>query len=233
MLKAVLFDMDGVLYDSMPSHARAWQETFLSRDIPCTYEEFYLHEGRPGFSTINLVFQRTFNRDASQEEIQEIYKQKSDLFKQYDKQVVMPGIQELLAKVKACGLQMQIVTGSGQASLLENLNKHFPGYFTKELMVTAYDVKHGKPHPEPYLQGLKKGGILPHEAIVVENAPMGVESSVAAGIYTVAVNTGPMPSTVLSDAGANSLYPSMQAFADDWEAFFERMNENFKKTGTS
>jgi len=219
--------MDGVLYDSMPSHARAWQETFLSRNIPCSYEEFYLHEGRPGFSTINLVFQRTFNRQATEKEIQEIYRQKSDLFKKIDRQVLMPGIQELLEQIKKDGLQIQIVTGSGQASLLDNLNKHFPGYFTRELMVTAYDVKHGKPHPEPYLQGLKKGGIQAHEAIVVENAPMGVESSVAAHIYTVAVNTGPLDPTILTDAGADCLYPSVQAFADDWSSFYRKSQKDF------
>ena len=216
--------MDGVLYDSMPIHARSWQETILGLDIPCTYEEFYMHEGRTGFNTINLLFQRTFNREATQEERERIYAQKSQLFKTYDKQTVMPGVLELLSKMKRQGLQTQIVTGSGQASLLDNVNKHFTGHFLKETMVTAYDVKQGKPHPEPYLQGLKKGGLSPQEAIVVENAPMGVMSSVAAGIYTVAVNTGPLDDSVLLDAGANKLYSSMQAFTDDWENFFSEFN---------
>ena len=225
MLKAVLFDMDGVLYDSMPIHARAWEETILSLNIPCTFEEFYMHEGRTGFNTINLLFQRTFNRDATQEEQQRIYAQKSALFKEYDKQTIMPGVLGLLSKVKSYDLQTQVVTGSGQASLLENLNKHFPGCFSQETMVTAYDVKHGKPHPEPYLQGLVKGKLSPHEAIVVENAPMGVESAVAAGIFTVAVNTGPLDDQILLDAGAHCLYPSMQAFADDWENLVERIKK--------
>lgn len=71
-------------------------------------------------------------------------------------------------------------------------------------MVTAFDVKHGKPHPEPYLMGLEKGNkLISHQAIVVENAPMGVESAVAAGIFTIAINTGPLDEQVLWDAGAN------------------------------
>lgn len=221
MLKSVLFDMDGVLYDSMPVHARAWEETFCSYHIPCTYEEFYLHEGRPGFGTINLIFQRTFQRDATQQEIDEIYAMKCRLFKQYDEQLIMPGALEVLAKVKASGLKIVLVTGSGQASLLDNLDKNFPGYFQQELMITAYDVVHGKPHPEPYLQGLKKAGVSSREALVVENAPMGVASSVAAGIYTIAVNTGPLEDRTLLDAGADVLYPSMQALADDWERLVE------------
>ncbi len=223
MIKAVLFDMDGVLYDSMPAHAKAWQETMLSYQIPCSLEEFYLHEGRTGHDTIDLLFQRTFNRNATQEEKELIYEKKSTLFKKYDTQKIMPGILDLLSKVKEQGLTTLIVTGSGQTSLLENLNKHFPGYFRPELMVTAYDVTHGKPHPEPYLQGLKKGKISAKEAIVVENAPMGIQSSIAAGIYTVAVNTGPLPDQILSDAGANKLYHSIQDFSNDWNNFLKNL----------
>ena len=80
-------------------------------------------------------------------------------------------------------------------------------------MVTAYDVKYGKPHPEPYLMGLQKAGVAANEAIVIENAPMGVEAGVAAGIFTIAVNTGPLPDQVLVDRGANLLFPDMTALA--------------------
>ena len=84
-------------------------------------------------------------------------------------------------------------------------------------MVTAFDVKYGKPHPEPYLMGLQKAGVHANEAFVVENAPMGVEAGVAAGIFTIAVNTGPLPDKVLLDAGADLLYPDMASLAKDWD----------------
>ena len=89
--------------------------------------------------------------------------------------------------------------------------------FRRERMVTAFDVKYGKPNPEPYLMGLEKAGVKANEAIVIENAPIGVQAGVAAGIFTVAVNTGPLDGQVLLDAGADLLFPSMQAFCDDWE----------------
>ena len=111
-----------------------------------------------------------------------------------------------------------VVTGSGQHSLLDRLSHNFPGMFRRELMVTAFDVKYGKPHPEPYLMALQKGGLAPNEAIVVENAPMGVQAGAAAGIFTVAVNTGPIDGQILLDAGANVLFPSMQDFCDNWES---------------
>ncbi|WP_405370842.1 HAD-IA family hydrolase, partial [Phocaeicola sp.] len=92
--------------------------------------------------------------------------------------------------------------------------------FKAELMVTAFDVKYGKPNPEPYLMALKKAGIAPNEAIVVENAPLGVRAGVAAGIFTVAVNTGPLPDSALLDEGANCLFHSMPEFNDNWETLF-------------
>ena len=84
-------------------------------------------------------------------------------------------------------------------------------------MVTAFDVKYGKPNPEPYLIGLKKAGIEPNEAVVVENAPLGVKAGVAAGVFTIAVNTGPLPESALLDEGANLLFGSMQELSDKWE----------------
>ena len=88
-------------------------------------------------------------------------------------------------------------------------------------MVTSFDVKYGKPNPEPYLMGLQKGHIEPWEGIVVENAPLGVQAASAARIFTIAVNTGPLPDHVLLDAGADLLFPSMQALCDNWEDILE------------
>ncbi len=218
-LKAVLFDMDGVLYDSMPNHAIAWVKTMEKFGVDFSVEEAYMHEGRTGEGTINLAFGRTFGRKVSKEEAQEIYNVKSEFFNDCPVAEVMPGVWNLLEKVKQAGLQPMIVTGSGQKSLLDRLNKHFPDTFVRELMVTADDVQHGKPNPEPYLQALKKGGYKPEEAIVVENAPLGVESAHAAKIFTVAVNTGPLADEILLDAGADLLFESMPKFNERWTDF--------------
>lgn len=215
MIKAILFDMDGVLYDSMPSHVKAWHETMSSLGINASEKEFYMFEGRTGHSTIDLLFNRAFGRSATQEEKELIYAQKAQRFVELENEdsKPMPGALEVLEKVRSLGLQRIIVTGSGQASLFDKLDSNFSGMFDKNKMVTAYDVQHGKPHPEPYLMGLEKAGVSPSEAIVVENAPLGVESAVAAGIYTIGVNTGPLNDQVLIDAGANIVFPSMLILA--------------------
>lgn len=226
-IKAILFDMDGVLYDSMPSHVKAWKETMASHGINAPMEDFYLFEGRTGASTIDILFNRHLGKKASQEEIQAIYAEKSNRFSELEGNASkpMPGAIDVLMKIKSLGLQRVIVTGSGQQSLFEKIHKDFPGFFDKEKMVTAYDVQFGKPHPEPYLMGLKKAKITAHEAIVVENAPLGVEAAKAAGIYTIAVNTGPLSNQVLLDSGADRIYRTMSDLAENIENILGRQNK--------
>lgn len=215
-LKAVLFDMDGILFNSMPNHAEAWHKTMAQFGFTLSREEAYMHEGRTGAATINIVSQRERGFDATEEEIKRIYQAKSDLFNQYPKAERMPGAWEVLTQIKEAGLIPMVVTGSGQTSLLDRLNQNFPDIFKRELMVTAFDVKYGKPNPEPYLMALIKGGLQPNEALVVENAPLGVQAGIAAGIFTIAVNTGPLPDHVLLNQGANILFHSMTDFNEHW-----------------
>ena len=216
-LKAVLFDMDGVLFDSMPNHAYSWSHAMTQFGLHITPEEAYMHEGRTGGGTIDLLAQRDWGRRATEEEKQTIYKAKSDVFSRCPEAPRMPGAYELLKKVKADGFTPMVVTGSGQVSLIDRLNHNFPSVFRRDLMVTSFDVKYGKPNPEPYLMALKKAHLQPNEALVIENAPLGVQAGVAAGIFTIAVNTGPLPDQVLWDEGANLLFPSMPAFNENWE----------------
>lgn len=209
-LKAVIFDMDGVLYDSMPAHDRSWRQTMDELGLFHEPGEFYLHEGRIGKATINIIFRRNLQRDATEEEEKRIYARKIELFRQYNNGETMPGALETLEYVKRVGLTPVLVTGSGQPSLLDRLDIHFPGIFTPDTMVTAFDVVNGKPDPEPFLKGLQKGGNLqPSQAIVIENAPLGIEAAMKAGIFTIAVNTGPLPDAILRDAGASAVFDSM------------------------
>ena len=221
-LKAILIDMDGVLYDSMPDHEEAWQRAARDLNLIAEPNEFFINEGRTGKSTINILYNRTFGRDATDEEIENVYKVKSDYFSQINTNAVMDGAFDMLNKIKSCGLTPVLVTGSAQQMLLDKLESNFPDIFTPETMVTAYDVEIGKPHPEPFLMGLEKGGNLaPNQAIAIENAPMGVESAHKAGVFTIAVNTGPLTDKMLSDAGANVIFQSVKELSDSWENIME------------
>ena len=221
-LQAVLFDMDGVLYDSMKWHAKSWKETMDEFGIDSTPEEFYLYEGMVGHNTINHLMLREKGREATQEEKEAIYKRKTELFSEYNDGSLIPFAYDFVKKVNDEGLACILVTGSGQPTLINKLDANFHGLFKKDKMVTAFDVKHGKPHPEPYLMGLEKAGNLkPNQAIVIENAPRGVEAAVAAGIFTIAINTGPLPEKVLADAGADIVLPSMEELYNNWEGYKE------------
>ena len=221
--KAVLFDMDGVLYDSMPKHAVAWEQSMKTFGITMTARDAYASEGARGTDTIRLMVKQQQGRDIGEEEAQRMYDEKTRLFHLMPEPPIMPGILSLMAQIHEQGLTIGVVTGSGQRPLIKRLLRDFGDYLSEDRIVTAYDVEHGKPHPDPYLKGLQKvGGLHPTEAIVVENAPLGVQAGVAAGIFTIAVNTGPLDESQLWDAGANLVFPSMQELSDHWQEIMDK-----------
>ena len=219
--KAVLFDMDGVLYDSMPNHAIAWQQSMAQFGIHMTAEDAYATEGARGVDTIRVMVKKQQGRDIDEAEAQRMYDVKSSIFHELPEAPIMPGILELMQQIRDEGLLCGVVTGSGQRPLINRILKDFGAFVDEDQITTAYDVKQGKPHPDPYLIGLRKAGNLkPNEAIVVENAPLGVRAGVAAKIFTIAVNTGPLPAQVLLDANADLLFPAMTDFSRHWEELF-------------
>ena len=218
--KAVLFDMDGVLYDSMPLHAIAWQESMKKFGIHMTTADAYATEGARGIDTICLFVKQQQGKDISLEEAQRMYDEKTRLFHAMPEAPIFDGVFSIMEKIQRSGMTVNVVTGSGQRPLIERLLHDFRQYLDEDHITTAYDVKHGKPYPDPYLMGLRKAGNLqPNEGIVVENAPLGVRSGVSAGIFTVAINSGPLPDASLLDEGANVLYDTMTQLVDDWDNY--------------
>ena len=215
--KAVLFDMDGVLYDSMPNHAIAWQQSMAQFGILMTADDAYATEGARGVDTIRQMVKKQQGRNIDEAEAQRMYDVKSHIFHSLSKAPIMPGVLDLMHQIQSDGIQIGVVTGSGQRPLIQRILSDFKEYVDEKHITTAYDVKHGKPNPDPYLVGLKKAGdLMPYEAIVVENAPLGVRAGVAAKIFTIAVNTGPLPAQILLDANADLLFPTMKEFSDNW-----------------
>ena len=213
--------MDGVLYDSMPRHARSWHETMSFYGLEMSEEEAYACEGMRGVETIQLIARREWGREVSDEEAQRMYAEKSRMYSSLGTAPLIPGILDVHKALRERGIHIGVVTGSGQATLLRRISEDFKATITPGLIVTANDVRHGKPSPEPYQQGMKKAaallglnGIAPSEAVVIENAPLGVRSAVAAGCFTVAVNTGPLPDAALYDEGADVVFGNMHELAE-------------------
>jgi HAD superfamily hydrolase (TIGR01509 family) len=216
--KVVLFDMDGVLYDSMPNHAIAWQESMAKFGIFMTSDDAYATEGARGVDTIRQMVLQQQHREIDEEEAQRMYDLKSKTFHSLPEAPIMPGVLSLMAQIHASGMACGVVTGSGQRPLIARILKDFGTYVDEAHITTAYDVTRGKPNPDPYLMGLKKAGNLePWEALVVENAPLGVRAGARAHIFTIAVNTGPLANNDLLAAGANLCFNNMEEFSDCWK----------------
>lgn len=211
--RAALIDMDGTLYDSMPRHARAWQQMMAEIGIDMPLDEFFRHEGRTGAATIDLLFRRHLGRPATEEDTSRLYHRKTELFAAMPPVDVMAGAPEMTAYLMRAGITRVLVTGSGQNTLLNRLDTDFPGCFPRQLRVTSRDVTKGKPAPDPYLQAMHIVGASPWQCLVVENAPLGVESGARSGAFTVGVTTGPLKAAELEAAGADIVFPSMPEFA--------------------
>ena len=222
--RAALIDMDGVLYDSMPHHAEAWYRTIAPQGIACTREDFFLLEGSTRTRTINMFFNREYGHDAPEEVSLALYEEKVRQFRALGDAERMPGADVMIERLLSSGVRTVLVTGSSQGTLLELLDTDYPRAFNMPYRITGEDVKHGKPSPEPYLMGLQRAGVEAHEAIVIENAPLGVQAGVAAGVFTVAVNTGPIPAQALYDAGADIVFDSMPQFATHIGELIETIN---------
>lgn len=208
--KVFLFDMDGVLYDSMPNHAVAWQKSMAQFGIHMTADDAYATEGSRGIDTIRMMVKEQRGEDITLDEAQRMYDVKTEIFHSMPTARIFPHVVDVMKKLKEQGIQIGVVTGSGQRPLIQRLLDDFGNFLDEDHIVSAYDVERGKPYPDPYLMGLKKAGNLqPEEGVVVENAPLGVKAGVAAGIYTIAINSGPLPDSVLLNEGANVLYHNM------------------------
>lgn len=211
--------MDGVLFDSMPYHTRAWLQTFIEHNFPIPEEEPYLNEGSTALFTVRKMYKKYRNQDISEEVAEEFRIRKHKLMESFPASPVMPYMKETLHSITQNGIECWVVTGSAQKILLDRLENEFSGLVSRNRMITAFDVKIGKPNPEPYLKAMRKSGFDPSQAIVVENAPMGVESAKAAGLFVIAINTGPLDPEALTQA--DIVLSGSKEFAQVWPLVFD------------
>lgn len=220
-LKGIFFDMDGVLFDSMPLHAKSWIKALGEYGIDLPEQEPYLNEGSTAFYTVQKMFKKYLNKESSLEITEEIKNRKHDIMGNMPKSEIMLQMPELLKEITAQNIDCWVVTGSAQSILIDRLERVFNGSLQRHKMITAHDVEIGKPNPEPYLKAMLKSGYGIHQSIVVENAPLGVESAKAAGLFTIAINTGPLDPNVLVEAGADLVFSGSEELKENWPTIFE------------
>ena len=144
--RCVLFDMDGVLYNSMPNHAVAWHEAMKQFGIHFTADDSYATEGARGVDTIRKYVLEQQGKEISGEEAQRMYDVKTEIFHHMPIAEIFPGVIDIMQKIKSAGMTIGVVTGSGQRPLIKRLLNDFDGFLTEAHIVTAYDVERGKPN---------------------------------------------------------------------------------------
>lgn len=195
-VKSVIFDMDGVITNTMPDHFDAWQIVMLERGIRVTHLDIYRREGQRGITSVKEIFE-DYNHPFDLDSAEEILKRKEIIFKEKTRKRFISGTRSFVKYLKNRGFDLAIVTGTSRHELHEILPDDFYKLF--KVVVTGNDIKNGKPSPEPYLLALDKLGIKAGEAVVIENAPFGIASAKAAGIRCLALATS-LPGEYLKDA---------------------------------
>ena len=110
--RVVLFDMDGVLYNSMPNHAVAWQEAMSQFGIHFTADDSYATEGARGVDTIRHYVRMQQGKEITPEEAQRMYDVKTEIFHRMPVAEIFPGVLPLMQKIKDAGITIGVVTGS-------------------------------------------------------------------------------------------------------------------------
>ena len=181
-MKGVIFDLDGVLVDSMPDHYKAWKMAFKEvTDIEVDERMIYLLEGMRGNDLVNKIFeQKNYDNHSIAKKVTE---RKNKIFNDILTPRAFDGVKGLIEHLKCT---KAVVSGSAKKDV-EVLIDRTIGKNNFDLIITADDIDKGKPDPIAFITALNRMKVDTAEAIVVENAPLGVEAANKAGLQCIIV----------------------------------------------
>ncbi|MGM5484719.1 MAG: HAD family hydrolase [Nanobdellota archaeon] len=183
-MRYMIFDLDGVLMDSMPNHIKSWKETLRSIGINPSERELAVKEGETSGQYIDY-FTKKEGISLSEEKREELNNMKKRLFRQLDSKPYQ--IIEHLKELKRQGMKMAVATGSRREVASAEIKENFDDLF--ECIISGDDVEEGKPAPDTYLKALQSLGGNKGEAIIIENAPTGITAGKRAGMTVFALKT--------------------------------------------
>jgi beta-phosphoglucomutase len=186
MIRAILFDHDGVLVDSMPYHVEAWRRVMARHGIEIDPLEIFLAEGATTMEVAAELFHR-HNKPASPDQVQRLVLEKRDEYLANNATQLNDGVLDVLEYLKENRYRLGLVTGSIRSQVEPVIGPEICSWF--DCIITADDVERGKPDPEPYLRAMQKLHVAPSECLVIENAPLGIRAGKSAGAAVVAITT--------------------------------------------
>jgi len=184
-MKAILFDFDGVLVQSMEDHYLGWKKALKKYGIEMSPEELFMMEGQ-GVRAIANEISRKYNLPI--EDTSSIIKNKQKYYNKIKKYRYYPNLLDVLTWAKEKNLLQGIVTGGDRQRVLETLGSFGIQDFFK-VIITSDEVSETKPSPQPYLLAASELNVNPADCVVVENAPLGIRSGKAAGMKVIAITT--------------------------------------------
>ena len=198
MSQGVIFDMDGVLVDSAAAHHQSWQVLAARGGLDVSAERFRQVFGRPSRDIIQIIW----GGSISEQQVGRLDAEKEAIYRELiaGRVPLMPGCCALLESLHAAGLALAVAT-SGPPENLDLVLREggMAGYFAAT--VHGFDIQHGKPAPDCFLLAARRIGLPPACCVVVEDAPVGIQAAVAAGMSVVAL-CGTQPPEPLLEAGA-------------------------------
>ncbi len=183
--KGIIFDMDGVLVDAMPFHCKAIQTAAKQEvNIDVAQRDVYLLEGMPGEDMVKeLLRQKRYtgnieelsNDDSDKLNFlaHRIHERKKKVFQQINASAPINGAREVVSNI---GCKKALVSGAAKQEVDSIIDKYF-GKDAFDVVVSGEDLEEGKPSPDPFRTALTKMGLTESDAIVVENAPLGVKAA--------------------------------------------------------
>lgn len=197
-IQALLFDMDGVVIDSEPIHEEAQRLIFREYGLPVPESEFAGFKGM----TERKVFERIvaeFGTD--RHDVEALVAAKEDTFRRLLVDLrLIPGALDFIRRVVP-HYRLALTTSSARIHQRFAFDRfELESYF--EVVVTAEDIEHPKPHPQPYLTTAARLGLSPHDCLVIEDSVHGVRSARRAGCRVAGMTTS-FPAARLAEAGAH------------------------------
>jgi beta-phosphoglucomutase len=194
--KNILFDMDGVLINSMEYHIQAWKIAFKKFNIETTEEKIMSLAGMTSIETIKIICNEK-NLSCNANLIKQIKDEKGVQLDKIFHVEPYPGVIQDLKNLKKSGFTLALVSGCRKFEVDKTVKEFFSNIF--DLIITGEDVKFGKPNPEPYNTVIKKLNLNKSETVIIEDALSGIESANSANIDVLALTTS-FPKKELSKA---------------------------------
>jgi len=215
MLKAVIFDLDGVVADSHPIHEAAWKTLLLEEGMDCTTLDLeFLYAGRPRTEIL-----RYYLGEIGASEMARLGRRKDELYGIAAHELITkPGILRVLSQLSDEGILCALATSAGRVRSIESLERFgITNYFS--VIVTGEQVRSAKPSPEIFRLTAAKLGVEAKFCVVVEDSVAGVQAARAAGMKCAGY-TGVDRQAELRRAGADDL---IVAFPENAPRYFRKL----------